>query len=247
MSKICIDSSSLQAAVHLQDHNRLRQFLALFNHFDASIEFCELDKAEKDWMDAVLLIIPTRIPDSTSDQTLRYIEQFVSRGGSLLLLSNHSKVPTRPMMGDFTHDDKKIAALFGIELLDVCMHSGGGKFTLIADAGDSCHKILQDSSGHRLVNSICLNNGSAIAPTSQGCGVLWWPNNVIDVGPFQMSSENKAFCWASANRGGGRVLVMGDSGFMSDPESQCPGPGLFDQADNEIFLKQCVAWLLNII
>jgi len=247
MSKICIDSASLQTSVHLQDHNRLNRFIALFNHFDASIEFCDLDKAEKDWMDAVLLVIPTRISESTSEQTLGCIEQYVSRGGGLFLLSNHSKVPTRPMMGDFTHDDKKIAALFDIELLDVCMHAGGGKLTHISHGGESCHKILQDSSGHRVVESICVNNGSAIAPTSKGCGVLWWPGDVVDVGPYNLSSENKAFCWANDNRGGGRVLVMGDSGFMADPESHHPGPGLIDHADNELFLKQCVAWLLNIL
>lgn len=82
------------------------------------------------------MIIPTRIPETTGEQTLTHIDKFVSRGSSLFILSNHSKVPSRPMMGD--------------------------------------------------------------------------------------------------------------SGFMADPESHHPCPGLFDQADNETFLEQCVAWLLDI-
>jgi hypothetical protein len=252
MAHIHIDSDSLQGSQHLASQvkgygrSRLSSFIQIIENLGHSIEFGTIDSSKSGWKNADLLIIPTRRPNCGVDATLPDIEQFVSKGGSLFLLSNHSRVPAFPSMGNFTQEDGKITRRFGIELAEVCFCTDAeGTLTRIDDARSNTHPILLGSSGARVVNSVVVNNGSAIRQNSVGEAVLWWPTNVVDIGPNSMSPDEMAFCWAAETKCG-RVLVVGDSGFIGEPKIQGSGPGLFNQGENSLFIQQAIGWLLEI-
>jgi hypothetical protein len=251
MAHIHIDSDSLQGWQHLSrqgkgyGRSRLSSFIQTIQNQGHSVDFGTIDRSESGWKNSDLLIIPTRRPNFRVDATLPDIEQFVSKGGSLFLLSNHSRAPAFPSMGHFTQEDGKIAGLFGIELIEVCLCTDAeGTLTRIDDAGSTTHPILLGSSGDRVVNSVIVNNGCAIRRNSVGAAVLWWPKNVVDIGPHCMRPDEMAFCWATETKGG-RVLVAGDSGFLGEPNLQGSGPGLFNQGENSLFIQQAIGWLLE--
>ena len=251
MAHIVIDRDSLQAFEHLSGQakgngpSRLSSFIRAIEHLGHSVSFDSLKASTNDWKGADILIIPTRRPGANVDPVLRDIEQFVSNGGSLFLLSNHSQVPTRPAMGNFTREDGKVARLFDIQLVDACFRTcPQGTRTVISDAGTEAHPILMDGSANRVVNEVVVNNGCAIDRDSAGAAVLLWPQGVEDIGPDNMSPDEMAFCWATETEAG-RILVTGDSGFVGEPGLPGSGPGLSNEGDNVRFIQQAIGWLLK--
>jgi len=252
MSQIVIDRNSLQARQHLQGNAigqticRLTTFVGLIEELGHSVRFENLLDPNSGLNGADLLIILTRPQGLPIDPFLKGIQQFVQDGGSLFLLSNHSRAPTYPKMGNFMIEDRKLARLFGIELIEACFQTDQNQtLTNISDMGKEIHPLLTNEDGERIVNTVVINNGCAIDQNSSGTPVLLLPEDLIDIGPSGKSSKGHAFCWANEIERGGRILVTGDSGFVGEPNLQGTGPGLIDQRDNMLFIKQSIGWLLT--
>jgi len=258
-TRIVIDGNSLQARQHLdalrngQSRGRLTSFIEKIKEIGCSIAFEESLGSGKGLKEADLLIILTWHQHDKIDPVLPVIEKFVHDGGSLFLLSNHSRAPSHPESGHHTEEDGKLARLFGIELIEGHFSNKDPKsgYTVIDDAGSEVHPVLQDEKGQRIVESIVINNGCAIDKDSRGTPVLLLPKSTVDRGPNGIAPDGHAFCWATETDGG-RILVTGDSGFTGEPglRSAGPGlsvtgPGLFDQGDNGLFIQRAIKWLLG--
>ena len=252
MSRIVIDSHSLQAVQHLRsvqngDHlGRLTSFIRLIERLDHSVCFEESLEPEGGLKSADLLIVLTRCPDRPIAPLLNGIHRFVLDGGSLLLMSNHSRVPSHPRMGHFTEEDGKLAKEFGIEISEACFCTDPAPSgTIIRSTGTDKHPLLASRSGKPPVRSVIINNGCGVKCNSKGVPVLMLPEGTVDKGPDGLSAEDNAFAWALETQGG-RVLVTGDSGFVGEPNLPGSGPGLFDQGDNMLFVEQAITWLLDV-
>lgn len=225
--------------------SRLSSFTRTIEGMGHSLAFDCLRASNSGWKDADLIVIPTRHPDTSVDPVLSELAQFVARGGSLFLLSNHSRVPSSPNSGHYTLEDGKVARLFGITLVEACFRADPyPNLTVIRDAGPQVHPVLLDAEGRRTIKSVIVNNGCAVDPLSAGRPVLLWPKDTVDCGPHGMRPDGRAFCWATETEGG-KVLVTGDSGFLGEPSVAGSGPGLFDRGDNARFIQQAITWLLN--
>ncbi len=252
MSRIVIDSYSLQAVQHLRSfHNgdplgRLTSFICTIEGLGHSVCFEESLELEGGLKSADLLIILTRCPDKPIAQFLSGIHRFVLDGGSLLLMSNHSRVPSHPGMGHFTEEDGKLAMEFGIEISEACFCTDPApSATIIRSTGTDDHPLLDSRSGKHSVTSVIINNGCGVNYSSKGMPVLLFPEGTVDKGPGGLSAKGHAFAWALETQGG-RVLVTGDSGFVGEPNLPGSGPGLFDRGDNRLFIEQAITWLLAI-
>lgn len=258
--RIVIDGDSFQGRQHLrslrdgQTPGRLTSFARTIQGMGFCVDFAS-DLASGDGLrEADLLIIPTWFQDDDVKPALPVIERFVEDGGGLFLLSNHSRAPSHPGSGHHTEQDGKLANIFGIKLLECCFRTERPRpgHTVIREAGPKTHPVLEDDNGRRVVESVVINNGCAIDPTSAGKPVLLFPKNVIDRGPNELNPDGLAFCWATETNGG-RVLVTGDSGFIGEPNlnsfwgpNRRPlGPGLIDQGDNALFVQGAIRWLLG--
>ncbi len=175
MARILVDANGLQARQHLDAVNRgstkgrLTTFLDAIGAFgtigfssDAGISGAELSSAN-------LLIITTRPQQSPySAAEIRTIHDFVAGGGSLLLMTNHSRIASKPSGPSFTEQDGRLADVFGVRLLDVCFQSPiPGELTSLQFAGNESHPILLDPSGSRTVHFVEINNCSAVSHSSE--------------------------------------------------------------------------------
>lgn len=252
MSRVVIDSNSLQAHQHLravrsgQTRCRLTSFVRKIEGLGHSVAFEESLDPSDGLKNADLLIVPTRLPQHPIDPFLKGIHQFVLGGGSLFLMSNHSRVPSRPRMWHLTEQDAKLARLFGIVVMEACFRSDRyPEYTIVHNAGAKNHPLLNGKTGQRIVNKVVINNGCAIDRNSTGTPVLLLPEDAVDIGPNCCRPHGNAFCWARETDGG-RVLVTGDSGFVGEPNLPGSGPGLFahEHGDNILFIENAVSWLL---
>lgn len=250
MTRILIDANSLQADQHLKNlrqgqvRSRLTTFLKSVQH-QGCVSFAPIDAEEFD--NTNLLIIATRLPNRPyCCEEIRGIRDFVYQGGSLLLMSNHSRVPSCPRMGHFTKQDGLLASKFGVGILEACFRTmPKGKLTSIQETGDVIHPILTDSSGSRVVQKIKINNCSAITGDSEnGQPILFLDDKMADLGPNNLSPSGQAFAWSIDDYGEGHVVIVADSGFIAD-DVPGSGPGLIDRAHNESFIRQTVKWLLK--
>ncbi|HIF71828.1 MAG TPA: hypothetical protein EYQ61_04670 [Dehalococcoidia bacterium] len=119
--------------------------------------------------------------------------------------------------------------------------------TSIESVGEKVHPILTDYLSTRMLNTVTINNCSAISTQSEnGHAVLLLDNDMEDIGPNALSSRGNAFAWAidEYGDGKGRVVVTG-AGFIGEPDLPGTGPGLMDKDQNELFVRQLISWLLS--
>jgi hypothetical protein len=189
-----------------------------------------------------LLILTTRFrlcPYSALE--LDAIDAFLQRGGSLWMMTNHSRVPGTQMW-DFTTEDGRLANRLGVKIRDACFRMPGG-LARLDDAGETAHEVLLDDSGHRSVEQVVVNNCSAFSADGLQ-PVLYTRSEMIDDGPQNMNAHGQLFA-ATTKVGRGRVLVTGDSGFVCEPNVPGSGPGLIDKGDNLQFILNAARWLLG--
>jgi hypothetical protein len=97
-----------------------------------------------------------------------------------------------------------------------------------------------------ILSGVCFNNAASLR-ASKGVSLVGLPPDLIDIGSG-LSPEGRAFAVAldgAADEidGDGRVIVVGDSGFIGSRGSSFPGPGLIHRADNTTFVTNAVSWL----
>lgn len=194
-----------------------------------------------------VLVIPTRdvrtngddLDAPFTDEELDTVERFVSDGGGLLLMSNHPP---------FTRHDRMLAERFGVEVNETTLRRPGGDKRITFSAGclRSEHPTISGDEGGQSVESIVINNGTTLN-VAPDYAVVRYPSGLADASGQEQQPDGPVFAAMvppeGHEYGSGRVVVLGDSGFIGSLDSNYPGPGLFGRGDNRSFLVNTVRWV----
>lgn len=158
-----------------------------------------------------------------SDEECAQVEQYVHRGGNLLLMSNHDPYAKR---------DSRLAERFGVSLAGD--YRGGGPPWIAIDGDDlGTHCITNNLSGGIVFNTSC-----RIHCTNPNASVL-----ATLPGEAGQANGSAIAIDRPAGSSSGRIVVLADSGFIGNDDTRFPGPGLIGQGANRQFIKNCVYWL----
>jgi hypothetical protein len=121
VTEILLDAKCLQVVQHFQPLfssqpvRRLTSFLKIIGSYGA-IKYIDADVIDAASLgSANLFISTTRIQQwPYKDEEINSIHDFVASGGSLLLMSNHSRYPSSPSAGHHTEQDGRLARAFQI-------------------------------------------------------------------------------------------------------------------------------------
>ena len=251
--KVNIDSSGLQARVHLEDQRRLAVFIATLE----SISSCSVTFSTGSTLtsgslnDCDVLVATTRYPGAYAfcPEELEALKGFVRRGGGLLLMSNHGDLPGNNPH-DMTRYDNAAAARFGIRL-ECTWFQNPARSELATCSGASLltsHPIIGGGIGGPPVLTIVTNNCSSIVAGDQGYPLVSLSPEMEDL-RNGYHAAGRLFAHAlDAETGGdsmgdGRMATVADSGFIGNEDTEVPGPGLIGHGDNARFIKNVVRWL----
>ena len=242
--KVLLDSNSLQVAVHLGLHSspkakdtcgkRLSTFLSIIKGLGCDIAFTEDESrtiTNNLLIDCSVLVITTRRPSlpKPSETELETIRQFVQRGGSLLLMSNH---PWPQMSNPIP--DIHTASLFHATLSGPIYKQRRFTRKLIQIRGDD---LRQHPITDGLKGPIVFKNGCRIS-TNAGDIIAMLPGEKYEPNIFAVAVDEP-------QKGKGRVVVTADSGFIADDDTNFPGQGLIHRGSNMRFIRQIFEWLLK--
>jgi hypothetical protein len=266
--RVLIDGAGMQARMHCQDGVRLRDMIDVIEEAGAQVRVTSADDelALEMLRQFEVVIIPTRSPawgDGYTSRELDDLEAFVGGGGGLLLMSNHGATEHIP---DHTAHDRRVAARFGVTLEASAFCRGRAESVALPTYGDLAREQgvdleelldaitvvigspwLADHPVTRgYLSGVCFNNAASLR-ASKGVALVSLPPDLIDLGSG-LSPEGRAFAVALDGAAGeidgdGRVIVVGDSGFIGTRGSSFPGPGLLHRADNTTFVTNAVSWL----
>jgi len=173
-----------------------------------------------------------------SSEEIKAIRSFVEGGGSVLLMTNHGAPPGSPK-DDWTANDAPVADLFGIKLenyfvkgpslvIDVHDPLKGNAPTIAAH--DSC--IIVPSKGVS-VTTIC-EFPAGWQAWSQATGYIDPPTKYFAVlAPYSA-------------KGAGRLLLVGNSGWLGDEGSPKPAQGLAPHQNNLQFALNCIGYVAGL-
>jgi len=251
--RVLIDRKSLQAHAHkTRGKNRLGAFLKVVGAASGvKPEFSDGAEGElqpRRLSAYKLLVVLTRRPILPFDiDELLAIEDFVRKGGSLLLMSNHA--PLKHNDPDFIKHDKELARIYGV-ILDGPAYKGkfaesglhvevGGKWWPCAHIEGRnlvTHSITEGLDEGVLFDDSCRMR---LARGSRAEVLATLPGVTEDAGIFAVALDNP--CGNSS----GRVVITANSGFIGNAGTIRPGPGLIGQKDNSKFIQQIVEWLCH--
>ena len=250
--RVLIDRSGLQAQAHLAGQPRLSTFLrGLESVHSCSVVFSTgRDLAGGDLDRCDVLVVTTRYPEQCdySPEELQAIMDMVLRGSGLLLMSNHGDWPGHNPH-DMTRFDSRLAGIFGAHLESTWFETQPPG-TLTELSGPDLlrtHPIIVGGAGEEPVRSVVTNNCSSVLDTV-GDQIVKLAGSMVDVRnghhnagrSFAVAIDADQSLGAFSN---GRVVVMGDSGFIGTENTDLPGPGLIEEGDNLRFIRNVVRWL----
>lgn len=234
---LLLHAGTLQGRVHLREREtegrRLRAFLGL----------CE-ETGTPAWVDAcpaappappAVLVVPTLLEAPTAGE-IDDAAAFVEAGGGLWLLSNHDP---------FHEHDDALARRFGLRFEKTFFHTPGAP-TRLEGARLSSHPLLDDPAGGPPVRTIVTNTTCSL-PAGTRRPVASLRASMRDR-TADLPAAGRLFA-AAIDPGpgaGGRVLATADSGFLGDPDSVVPGPGLIGEGDNRLFVSRALRWLARL-
>lgn len=272
---VLIDTRSLQGAVHFDKYaptpsdprkardlansvgKRLEVFLRIVE--DCGAQPVPSDGTEGELQFSLLsehrvLAILTRRPICAfGDDELAKIEKYVSKGGNLLLMSNHPPLDHRGR--DLCEQDNRLAQRpsFGISLEHpvypprsehipdetydwFCVQGQIRRFRLINTDGDNLpknHAITEDLNG-----GLVFRNSCRIRCDNTTAKVLAKLPNVTDgADAFAVALDKPA------GASSGRVVIVADSGIIGNDDTKFPGPGLIKRGANQQFIGNVIDWL----
>lgn len=187
---------------------------------------------------------------------LDLLQEFVAeQGGSILLHANHGPnkltPPNNPYEDDYTHNNNPLAKRFGIQLLPYIVY-GSGYMAM---------DVNQSSAGHELefisnqAPSIGAHDSCIIVPPANFISIAQYPDNAfvkqnggtLPIMPRQPLSDSIVAQYNSfailVPYGNGNVIIVGNSGMITDYGSQYPSPGMIPMQSNLMFFLNCVSYL----
>jgi len=174
------------------------------------------------------------------------IPQWVSNGGGLLMMMNHSGFQAAGPPNDepiWPVFDIALAASFGIATAFASFENSAGGTLSMPPAS------LAPSSITTGVTSVqAWDSGGIYLPVSSGPGngvpLISLPSsNCSDASGLGYDPSNFVFS-ALYPFGGGNVIVLGHSGVAGNAGTNQPSPGQIDAASNLTFLNNCVSYLI---
>ncbi len=245
--RVLFDGLGLQAMVHLEEGTRLRTVVSALEALADAVDFTidgPLTRSALAGYD--VLISTTRHPADAhayTEEELVALREFVKGGGGLLLMSNHGDLPGSNAV-DWTRHDAVLAREFGVKLERTWFESAnpGALSSFTGNELLRGHPIIEGGAGHR-VASIVVNNCSSTIRAGHALVALSASMRDLRGG---RPAAARLFALALDKTdavGGGRVIVLTDSGFIGDDDSELPGPGLIGQGDNLRFICNVVRWL----
>jgi hypothetical protein len=245
--RVVLDSRSMQARVHVQDGVRLRSLLDGLSKVTVAVSMSSDRLTPGVLAGADVVFVPTRTIEDGNDYShdeLTALERFVMAGGGLLLLSNHGDHPGGNPY-DHTRYDRALAELFGVKLEPAWFADAelGTLTTIAADSMVATHPVIAGGSGAGAVTSIVTNNCCGVAAADEAA-LVTLPQTMIDHRAGLEPDQYQFACALDSTEDrAGRVIVVGDSGFIGTSGTSTPGPGLIDEGDNFVFSQNALLWL----
>lgn len=256
--RILFDSKSTQVQVQVETGKRLNTL------FDAitgqgwtySLSTDPLTSEELEEYDVLAILTRRRatqkgftnpFPPDTSfaytPEEVAAIQELVSGGGGLLLISNHGPFPTAPNDNQ-TENDKVLANAFGVSLFPAAFMAPNSKEMKISGSSLSTDPAITSTILNG-VSSIVTHNSCAIAaqPGTTATVIASIPLDAKNISPT-FKDGPQGFCYAlTLAYGSGNVIIAGNSGISGDPGSPFPAPGLIDAGDNKAFLLNALSYV----
>jgi hypothetical protein len=247
--RILIDSLGLQARIHARDGKRLETLLRkLGSRPEWATRFSPAAPLCSEALNACDVLAITTRKKQDADYTaaeLLAIQDFVRRGGGLLLLSNHGDIPGKPYP-DLTASDAVLARSFGIEIENSFFASPTWKQPVEIRATHLCtdHPVIRGQVAADSVRAIVTINCCSIKPGAS-TPLVFLPETMMD---YRDGRKPQSRCFAVALEPGGpgapgRVVITADSGFIGSDGTTYPGTGLIDRGDNGRFVANALRWL----
>jgi hypothetical protein len=189
------------------------------------------------------------------DSELTALENFVTQGGGLLLMSDHGALS--PTVPNWTENDAALASLFGVTLENyfVTYVPPGERGYMVMEmnpnlSGDVTHLAY-------LIGGISAHDSCIINPPPGTPGVSYIPlamfpggatafdyatGTTINFPDFPSQGLSQYFS-ILVPYGAGKVIVVGNSGMVGDYGSPHPAPGIISLENNLMFLLNCVSYL----
>lgn len=248
--KALIDKNGLQARKHKKNNKRLKTFLEILCNLSIEYEFSgDRGITRKDLRNFDLLISTTRCKKKYSKTEIKRIYNFVQKGGSLLLMSNHADLPgTR--LEDTREYDAELASKFEAKIEKTVFKNPlpRVKTTLTIKVFNNSHPIIKGFDNNP-VQSIVINNCSSIK-TKIGTPIVKISGEMEEK-RSKISNKDRYFAVSLDENSKlvpkikGRVVIISDSGFIGTRCTNSPGPGLINEGDNSVFIKNILLWLLR--
>ena len=162
-------------------------------------------------------------------EELEDIQEFCRQGGSVLIMSNHPPYNRR---------DNALAKVFGFSFSEPAYPWHGGSFgvTRLMEEHLAEHSITGG-----LDEGVVFNNCCGVRVEDEGEAthrvLARLPEEPPPANVFALAME------APLGEGAGRVVGIGDSGFIGASGTGWPGPGQFDEGDNRLFMANAIRWL----
>lgn len=199
---------------------------------------------------------PTEMPPgvdfSYTPDDLYALQEWVTRGGSILMFTNHSGFPDSPNEAPtWPIFEIQLAASLGIQLVFASFAPAGGSPTVPNPCPRMHHAqtlSMGPSSGAPAelvagVGQVQAWDSGGIVPGS-GTALIALPAaaDCTDRSGLGYSPDLCAFA-ALYTLGAGKVIVMGHSGIVANDGTCLPSAGQIGYGDNRTFLDNCIAYL----
>ncbi|HEX6370329.1 MAG TPA: hypothetical protein VF006_15520 [Longimicrobium sp.] len=176
---------------------------------------------------------------------LTAIEQWVSGGGNVLLMSNHGGFPGH-VDDNYTANDAPLAALFAVALQDYSVQNWN-------NPPDPSNIMTVEATIPYLANqvpSMTTHNSCIIVPSNpENCTpIVYFPASWSAFSPKSGQYSSPATPYFAllapySSAAGGSMLVMGNSGWVADYGSPFPACGLVPYESNLMFVLNCIGYL----
>lgn len=182
---------------------------------------------------------------SYSDSELSALEEFVRRGGGILLMSDHGQLPPSPTfpegLPNFTANDVALAQRFGVTLMNIFV-SNSDNFMVMEMNPDlpanSAYLAYQ-------VNGLAAHDSCIMLPPNDFTPLVMFPAGVtaFDSAINDFIPLPSPYFAILVPFGAGNVIIVGNSGMVGDWGSPAPAAGLVPLENNLMFFLNCVGYL----
>ncbi len=192
---------------------------------------------------------PNPPPDGTgfsyTDSELAALEDFVSQGGGILLMSDHGATAEIP---NWTQNDAALASVFGITLRDIFVthkHPDRPDYMVMEMEPDLPEDVRYLANQ---VARVSAHDSCIMLPPSEFTPLVRFPEGATaydNAVGHDIDLPNDYFS-ILVPYGQGKVIVVGNSGMVGDYGSPDPAPGIVNMENNLMFFLNCVTYLAGL-